>query len=267
VQYGNLTVDGVVRSYRVFAPPTSGPRPRSALIVVLHGGAATISDAVSTTGFDQVATDHNLIVAYPQGTHGEWNAGFCCGTAPSRMVDDIGFLDALLDRLEADYPVDPTRVFLTGVSNGAMMAYRFACTHAQRVTAVASVAGSMVLNDCTPSRPLSILELHGTADPEVPYQGGEADIGVLATFQYPSSPALAARWATLDGCASQPATTMVGPLTTATWGDCHAGTTVSLVSVNGGGHVWFAPGLGTADGAIDATAAIWRFFSTLHSMP
>lgn len=183
------------------------------------------------------------------------------------MVDDIGFLDALLDRLEADYPVDPTRVFLTGVSNGAMMAYRFACTHAQRVTAVASVAGSMVLNDCTPSRPVSILELHGTADPEVPYQGGEADINVATTFQYPSSPALAARWATLDGCAPQPAITIVGPLTTANWGGCHAGTTVSLVSVNGGGHVWFAPGLGTADGAIDATAAIWRFFSTLHSMP
>jgi polyhydroxybutyrate depolymerase len=231
--------------------------------VVLHGGAATINDAVATTMFDQAAAAGNFIVAYPQGTRGEWNAGFCCGTAPGRMVDDVGFLNQVLDHVEADYPVDRNRVFFTGVSNGAMMAYRFACENADRVTAVGSVAGSMVLADCHPSRPLSVIELHGTADPEVPYAGGPTNTAVQSSLVLPSTQEMTARWATLDGCTtpSTPATT--GPVTTVTWTGCAGGTSVELVSVQGGGHVWFAPGLGPADGALDATTVFWQFFRQL----
>jgi polyhydroxybutyrate depolymerase len=262
VQHRQLTFDGIVRQYRVYAPPTPGPRPPSALVVVLHGGAATIDDAVSTTMFDQAATAGNFIVAYPQGTREEWNAGFCCGSAPGRMVDDVGFLNQVLDRLEADFPVDRTRVFFAGVSNGAMMAYRFACEHAERVTAIGSVAGSMILDSCRPSRPVSVIELHGTADPEVPYQGGRATVGGPATDD-PSTLVVAQRWATIDGCGAQ-SSTVDGPVTTANWSVCQAGSAVTLVSVNAGGHVWFAPGLGVSDGALDATTVIWRFFDNLH---
>ena len=264
VQLRQFAFDGVMRQYRVYAPPTQGARPPSALVVVLHGGAATIDDAVSTTMFDQVATARNFIVAYPQGIEGVWNAKFCCGVAPRLGNDDVGFLNQLLDHLEVEYPIDPTRVYFTGVSNGAMMAYLFACEHADRVTAVGSVAGAMVLDSCQPSRPVSILEIHGTADPEVPFQGGQAAAVVGATFDYPSSTAVVQRWAQIDGCGAESSTTH-GPDTTANWSGCRAGTAVSLVSVDGGGHVWFAPGLGTADGSIDATSVIWQFFSGLRS--
>ncbi|MGH9126980.1 MAG: alpha/beta hydrolase family esterase [Acidimicrobiales bacterium] len=264
VQMRQFTFDGVVRHYRVYDPPTPGARPPSALVVVLHGGAASIDDAVSTTMFDQAATEGNFIVAYPQGIDGVWNAKFCCGVAPGLGNDDVGFLNQLLDRLEAEYPVDTTRVYFSGVSNGAMMAYLFACEHADRVTAVGAVAGAMVLDTCQPSRPVSILEIHGTADPEVPYQGGQAAAVVGGTFDYPSSMALAQRWAQIDGCGAKSSTT-AGPDTTASWSGCQAGTAVSLVSVDGGGHVWFAPGLGAADGSVDATSLLWHFFSRLRA--
>lgn len=266
VQQRQITVDGVVRSYRVFAPPTVGTRPRTPLVVVLHGGADSVRSTVDTTMFDRQAEAGNFVAVYPQGTRLEWNAGFCCGSAPERKVDDVGFLDQMLDRVEADYPIDTTRVFLTGVSNGAMLAYVYACQHADRVTAVGSVAGSMVLDSCHPSRPVSVLEVHGTQDPLVPYQGGRVDQSIApgSTFEYPSSAALAQRWADLDTCPAPSTPSANGPVSTETWTACARGSQVSLVTVNGGGHVWFAPGLGVADGALDATGLIWQFFSSLH---
>jgi poly(3-hydroxybutyrate) depolymerase len=193
VQQRQITVDGVVRSYRVFAPPTVGSRQRTPLVVVLHGGGDSVQSTVDTTMFDQQAEKGNFVAVYPQGTRLEWNAGFCCGSAPERKVDDVGFLDQMLDRVEADYSIDTTRVFLTGVSNGAMLAYVYACQHADRVTAVGSVAGSMVLDTCRPSRPVSVLEVHGTQDPLVPYQGGHVDQSIVPglTHDYPSAAALA----------------------------------------------------------------------------
>jgi polyhydroxybutyrate depolymerase len=179
------------------------------------------------------------------------------------MIDDVGFLSQFLDRIEADYPIDPARVFVTGVSNGAMMAYYFACQRADRVAAVGSVAGAMVLDSCHPSRPVSVIEVHGTADPEVPYLGGQAAIDTGSTFAYPSSQAVAQRWVAVDGCDPQATGSSAGPVMTAVWTRCQAGSAVSLVSVAGGGHVWFAPGLGPSDGALDATMVIWRFFNSL----
>lgn len=144
-----------------------------------------------------------------------------------------------------------------------MMAYYFACCHADRVTAVGSVAGSMVLDQCHPSRPVSVIELHGTADPEVPYQGGPAADGGPTPFDYPSTPALAQRWANLDSCPTAASSNSTGPATTLSWTGCQDGTAVTMVSVAGAGHVWFAPGLGSADSAVDATTTIWEFFHIL----
>ncbi|MDQ6613946.1 MAG: polyhydroxybutyrate depolymerase [Actinomycetota bacterium] len=268
VQNRQFSIDGVVRSYRVYAPPTVGARRLSPLLVVLHGGGDSVTSTVDTTMFDRQAQASNYIVAYPEGTRLEWNAGFCCGTAPSRNVDDVGFLNQVLDRLEADYPIDRARIFLAGVSNGAMLAYRFACEHAERVTAVGSVAGSMVLDSCHPSRPVSVIEVHGTADPLVPFQGGHTEFGVAdSSFSYSPIMALSQRWADLDGCPPSSAVTTSGPVVTMSWVGCHNGSAVSLVSVTGGGHVWFAPGLGSADGSLDATQVIGTFLARLRPVP
>jgi polyhydroxybutyrate depolymerase len=149
-----------------------------------------------------------------------------------------------------------------------MMAYRFACERADRVAGVGSVAGSVVVDPCQPSRPVSVIELHGTADPLVPYNGGTVDLpeaqGTTAAGPYTSTPAMIQRWADVDGCPAAAPARVAGPVTTDEWSGCRNGAAVSLVSVQGGGHVWFGPGLGPADGAVDATAVIWGFFSALR---
>ncbi len=265
VQNGQVTVDGVVRTYRVFVPPALDRSRPAPLVLFLHGGGNSVEDTVRTTGFDRQAADGGFIVAYPEGTRREWNAGTCCGSAPSRKVDDVGFLTQLLDRLEADYPVDRARVFAAGVSNGAMMAYRLACERADRIGAVASVAGAVVTGDCQPARPVSVLEVHGTEDPLVPYTGGQPSAPeAQGGPPYTSTAAMARRWAEVDGCPSPAPAKVAAPVTTDTWAGCRNGSTVTLVTVAGGGHVWFAPGLGPANGALDASATIGRFLADLR---
>jgi polyhydroxybutyrate depolymerase len=265
VQHGEIAIDGLSRPYRVFVPPTLDRSRPAPLVVVLHGGNGSIDDIVRATLFDREAAEGGFIVAYPEATMKAWNAGTCCGSAPRRNPDDVGFIGRVLDELLAGYPVDPSRVFLTGVSNGAMMAYRFACEHADRVTAVGSVAGAVVHPGCQPSRPVSVLEIHGTDDPLIPYLGGKPDAPEAAgSAPYTATRDMARQWADWNGCPAAAPPRVDGPVTTESWGGCRNGSAVSLVTVQGGGHIWFASGLGPANGALDATATIWRFFGGLR---
>lgn len=265
VQHGQVTIDGVARPYRVFVPPTLGRSRPVPLVVVLHGGASNGEEMARTTLFDREAAEGGFIVAYPEATQRAWNAGTCCGSAPRRNPDDVGFLTQVLDRLEADYPVDRSRVFLAGVSNGAMMAYRFACERADRVTGVGSVAGAVVFPGCLPSKPVSVLEIHGTEDPLVPFAGGIPSAPEAAGAPpFTSTHDMARQWAEWNGCPAPSPPKIAGPVTTDSWTGCRNGSAVSVVSVHGGGHIWFASGLGPANGALDATATIWRFFSELR---
>ncbi len=260
VRSASIEVDGVARTYRLFVPTTLDRTEPAPLVMVLHGGGNSVQSMVETTGFDQAASAGDFIAVYPEATGQAWNAGFCCGSAPERGVDDVGFLNQLLDQLVAEGSVDPGRVFVTGVSNGAMLAYRYACEEAERVQAIASVAGSVTVEDCRPSRPVSVLELRGSAVPLVPFEGGSPDLPEARTrAPYPSAPVVAAMWAEVAGCEGSTASTR-GPVTTTEWDGCVEGTAVRLVRVEGGGHVWFAPGLGEANGAVDATSAVTSFF-------
>lgn len=268
IENGRVAVDGQTRAFRVFLPPTLDRARPAPLVMVLHGGGNTVDDTVKATLFDRQAADGDFIAVYPEGTGRVWNAGTCCGSAPARKVDDVAFLANVLDQVELDHKVDAARVFVTGVSNGAMMAYRFACERADRVTGVGSVAGAVVVDGCQPSRPVSVIELHGTADPLVPYNGGVPDApeaaGTPAGGPYTSTPAMMQRWAEVDRCPAASAPSVAGPVTTSSWAGCGNGSAVTLATVQDGGHVWFGPGLGPADGAVDATAAIWRFFAGLR---
>lgn len=265
VQQHQIDIGGQARAYRVFVPPTLDRSRPAPLVMVLHGGNNTVDDMVKTTLFDREAAAGDFIAAYPEGVGKVWNAGTCCGTGPRRGLDDVGFLTEVLDRIEVDYPVDRSRVFVAGVSNGAMMAYRFACERADRVTAVGSVAGAVVVEGCRPSRPVSVLEVHGTEDPLVPYLGGQPSaVEAQGAPPYTSAQAMVQRWAEVDGCPPPAPAQVAGPITTESWAGCRSGSAVRLVTVQGGGHIWFASGLGPANGALDATSAIWRFFSELR---
>lgn len=219
--------------------------------MVLHAALDTVDQTAGITGFDDVGAAHEAIVVYPQGLGGTWNAGICCGFAMHTQVDDLAFIQALLDKVERTYRVDHARVYVVGISNGAILAYSLACSMAGRFVAIASVAGTMALAACHPSAPLSVLEIHGTNDVLVPYQGGPLYPEPRETI--PSAPAVAAAWASLDNCRGASSQSMQGLVTTETWSNCGDATTVRLVTIQGGTHVWYAPGLGPADGAVDAT--------------
>jgi len=260
-QQKELEVGGQKRAYRVFAPPSLDRSRPPPLVLVLGGVGNTAESMVEATQFDRQAIDGGFVVVYPEGLGQTWNAGYCCGSAARDAVDDVAFLSAVMDDVQAGYATDPARVFVAGVSNGAMMAYRLACQAADRVAGVGSMAGAMILDDCHPSRPVAVIEIHGTGDALVPYEGGPTVGG--ATQPSPSSVAVVQHWAELDRCQGGPATGARPPVTTSTWSGCAPGTTVRLVTVESGGHTWFAPGFGPANGAADATAEMWTFFSGL----
>jgi polyhydroxybutyrate depolymerase len=259
VQHGSLTVDGQARTYRLFRPPSvSGNRP-APLVVFLHGcfPGANGDGHASGLHFDDQANTGGFIAVYPDGLNGCWNLGRCCGPAA-----DVTFIDRLLDRLVKDLPINQSRIFVTGVSGGAAMAYRLACQLSSRISAIASVAGWMWLDDeCRPARPVSILEMHGTDDSAVPYEGG----GNLQT-----SPivAIVQRWTMLDGCAGDPVLGQSGITKTSTWSGCKAGTVVRLDTVVGGRHTWFGCSVAHCDpvpGEPKANQVVWDFFSQVKS--
>jgi polyhydroxybutyrate depolymerase len=255
--------------------PASVARPSGALpaVVVLHGGFGTGRQAEGAYGWDARADAHGFLVAYPDGLSRAWNAGTCCGDPQRRGIDDVGFLGGLLEALVADEGVDPDRIYMTGMSNGAMMAYRMACELPGRLAAIGPVAGTMVV-DCDSAAPVSVLHVHGLDDHNVPFAGGVGTKSVAKDHR-PSVPSVIERWRVVNACAS-PLTTQQGPVRTERAAGA-GGTTVTLVTVAGAGHQWPGarpPGpvaqrllqLDPPSTALDATALLWDFFAS-HRRP
>jgi polyhydroxybutyrate depolymerase len=199
------------------------------------------------TNFSELAEKSGFMVAYPQGISNSWNAGTCCG---HQSNDDVAFIKALIDKLVSTARVNPKRVFATGMSNGGAMSHRLGCELSDQLTAVASVSGFLVTESCHPSRPISVLEIHGTDDRLVPYEGGA--VQGLTTF--PPTMSVMKQWASLDGCGATPATRQSAPATTYSWTSCRDNTNVVLYAIAGGGHQWFHEP--------DATQVAWEFFSS-----
>ena len=260
VQEHTIDVGGQSRNYRLYAPLSLDRAHPTALVLIMGGVGNTPDGMVQATGFDQTAQTDNIVLAYPVGINNTWNAGYCCLVGAPSGPDDVTFLGRVIDDVESREPIDRSRVYAVGVSAGAMMAYRLGCELAPRIAGVGSVAGAMILDDCHPSQPVSVVEIHGTVDPEVPYQGGATSGG--ATQPSPPTVAVVQRWAQLDGCPSTPPATQVqSPVTTTTWSGCRGGSAVKLIVVDGGTHTWFASGFGPVSGAVDATTEIWKFLS------
>ncbi len=164
--------DGLPRSYRVIVPPGL---PATAPYVVAMGGLyLPVSNTQSTQGWDAYAEQHRFVVVYAQGYGSSLNAGVCCGYAAAHDVDDVGYLVTTLGHVNAQWPRDPLRTDVAGFSNGAMMAYRFACERSDLVAAIGVAAGTNE-SDCTPNHgqtsPVAVRHVHGRADTTVPYDG------------------------------------------------------------------------------------------------
>ncbi len=267
----SLSVGGVMRSFHLYRPDgLSGPAP---LVVMLHGGYGDGAQAERAYHWDAQADSGRFLVAYPDGVDRAWNAGSCCGRPARTGVDDVAFITAMVAAIEQQIPVDTTRVFVTGMSNGAMMALRLACQSSLFFAAVAPVAGTL-LTGCSGASPTSVLQIHGTADDRVPYGGGPPGTALTASgsprVDGPSVESVNADWRTIDGCAP-PVSSSSGEVTTLR-ADCPEGRTVELIAIAGAGHQWPGgvsnppvvekiAGLSPPSTALDATAAIWQFFT------
>ncbi|MBL7495375.1 prolyl oligopeptidase family serine peptidase [Frankia sp. CNm7] len=150
-------------------PETAGPYP---LVIALH---SLYHDGSETTGWglEQLARTAGFAMVSPDGVGKSWNAGTCCDTAVKTGVDDVAWLHALIQHLKTNYPIDPARVIIIGLSNGGMMAYRYACEHPEDLAGIAVVAGSLQQLDCRPDAPVSVVSVHGGKDGHVPAAGAD----------------------------------------------------------------------------------------------
>jgi polyhydroxybutyrate depolymerase len=258
VVWKDLEVDGQGRRYRLYTPPAFDDERPLPLVIALHGSENTVQSFVDATELDEAADTHQFVVAYPEAIRLLWNGGFCCTAGRGTPAADLRFLDQLIDDVAGARRVDRARVYATGVSGGGVMAYRLACDLSTKVAGVASVSGAMTLDDCQPSRPVSVMEIHGTGDGIVPFDGGP--IRGAAVAPAPPAMAIAERWASLNGCPGPAATTVEGLVRTWTSSGCAGQTRVRLVAVEGGSHNWFSKVYGVPNGAIDATEAVVEFF-------
>lgn len=233
----SVRVGGRVRSYLIYAPSTRDPRP---LVLVYHGALATAAETARQTDLLQVARQRGLIVAFLQGYGDTWNEGAGHTPAERAHVDDVAFTTAVLHQIESRHRVDRSRIAATGMSNGALLTELLGCRLAAKLTLIAPVEGELpvsVSSGCDPQRPISVFEVHGTADHTIPYTGGPfAGVGGGTTVL--SAPASAARWAALDRCGSQPQGSSSGVSALAAYSGCRGGVSVTLDSITGGGHGW-----------------------------
>jgi polyhydroxybutyrate depolymerase len=273
-QRRSLRVDGVERSYFLYVPAGPHQTASPALVLVFHGAGGRAQGFARHTGFAAVAEREGFIVAYPQGLERRWNDGRGNGTPH----DDVGFVRVLLDTLQRELGVDPRRIYATGISNGAMFAYRLACDLPGVFAAVAPVAGAMpadLATGCAHTEPVSVLAFQGTADPLVPYAGG----GVAGRRgRVLSAEQSVAFWARMSGCGPQvtvieePDRVSDGTRVRHTdFGECREHRAAELYTIEGGGHTWpGGPGVGRLVGRvsreIDATQVIWAFFAA-HVRP
>lgn len=235
-----LRVGGRERSLILHVPPrlATGTVP---LVLVFHGAEDTAAATVGETDFERIADDDGSLVAFLQGYADTWNEGAGHTPAERAGVNDVAFTAAALDRIESLEPVDRDRIAAIGFSNGALLTELLGCRLASRLTEIVPVSGPLPVSvsaSCAPARPVSVLEIHGTADTGIPYNGGPFP-GVGGGTTVLSAPASVARWAKLDGCAAHASTTSPSAsVRIASYGGCRAGVRVSLRTLVGAGHSW-----------------------------
>lgn len=261
--------DGLTRSYRLYVPDSYDPNTAVPLVFNLHGYTSNASQQEFYGDFRGIADTANFILVHPDGTLDGSGNRFWNAFGASGGVDDVGFISALIDKIDEDYNIDLNRVYSCGMSNGGFMSYRLACELSNRITAIASVTGTMAINapaTCNPSKPTPIMQIHGTADPTVPYSGNSTMTAIESVVDF---------WVNKNNCNPTPIVTAVP--NTNTTDMCTAehylytngsnGSTVEFFKIQGGGHTWpNAPiTIGVTNRDIDASIEIWRFFSQYNT--
>lgn len=264
--YDTIIHDGLQRSFILYIPETYNPGQAAPLVINFHGYSSNAFEQMNYGDFRDVADTAGFLLVHPMGTldsfgNTYWNANW------GGEVDDIGFTEALIDSLAAGYSINTDRVFSTGMSNGGFMSYTLACELSNRIAAIASVTGSMNSNQagsCNPQHPVPVMEIHGTADFVVPYNGN--------AFMEPI-PEVITYWTGFNNCVPEPVITEIPDIDpndgcTAEkhyYGGGANGVEVIHFKIINGGHTWpgspFPTGGGNTCQDFDASVEIWKFFS------
>ncbi len=260
----SLEYGGQDYGYVVYIPAQYADTERSPLVLNWHSYTSNAALQQELSEMDAVADATGMIVVYPDSPAKGWNAGTCCGAATNR--DDVGFARALVQVMQDQTCVDANRVYSMGMSNGGYMSHRLACEAADVFAAIVSVAGVVGVDDCHPSRPVPVLQMHGVADSVVPYTGGGFANGydrergdVVETMQ---------GWAQRNGCAEPPVQTFAeADVVCGTWRDCDAETEVQLCTFEALDHCW--PGwtscrFGEPSTTLRASEEAANFFDRFH---
>ncbi len=228
-----ISSGGVKRTFELDVPPSLPDGTAAPLVVMLHGGYGSGTQAEHSYGWDAAADRHHFVVAYPDGLGRAWDAGGgCCGQPGRDHVDDVAFITAVVADIGGLLPVNPNRIYATGISNGGMMDERLACD--TDLFAAIGPDSATRLGPCPHPAPISVIQIHGTADTKVPYLGGQGDGS--AAIDGPSVPSVVAGWRTTDGCPA-PEATVSGPVSRSV-ASCPSGRSVELIAIAGAGHQW-----------------------------
>ena len=263
-----VTSSGLPRVVNLHVPPSYDPTKPTALVLNFHGFTSDPIQEDLLSLMDPKADAESFVVAYPLGTGTplSWNAGACCGTAQATGIDDIQFVRDILDAAPAKLCVDAKRIYATGMSNGAFLAHEIGCELADRIAAIAPVAGVLGIPaaSCTPVRPMPVMHFHGTLDQLVPW-GGDAALGFISVDDS------IAGWVARNHCTGAAVETYNhGDASCVTHQTCAGGGEVTLCTIEGGGHTWPGgtpvPTLGATSTDISATDHMWTFFAA-HPLP
>lgn len=281
----SLRHGGRARTYIAHVPPGSGPFP---VMVAYHGGGGEARGFKNYAGLDGVADRESFIVVYPNGTGPlpnrllTFNGGGCCGYAEEQRVDDVGFTMALLDDLANRTRIDRTRIYATGHSNGAIMAYRLAAERSDKIAAIVPVAGAMNVASFSPSRPVPVMHIHSVDDPRALYEGGVGPPfpGTNNRETHQSVQKALDQWIRVGGCTPTPTTAetrrgragtkeATHTATKLVWTGCTEGVEIVHWKLTAAGHGW--PGnsrsglaeriVGPSTTILDAAGEAWKFAS------
>jgi polyhydroxybutyrate depolymerase len=278
------TVDGT-RSYRLHVPPSYTGLTPVPLILNYHGHGSSALAQEFYSGLAALSDqpEGGFIVVMPQGLlDGSGQSFWNIILAPAPLPDDVAFTNLILDKLESTLCIDPARIFSTGMSNGAFMSSRLACSLSSRVAAIAPVSGAYYPpafteipgEPCPDTRPVPMIAFHGTADTVVPYNGGIGFGGLHFRLPVDNDTAdedVLEDWSIHNGCTDpRTQTTVSAEVNVVQYGTCAEGADVELYSVVGGGHTWPGavdiPGLGYTTHDISASDLMWAFFQA-HPNP
>jgi polyhydroxybutyrate depolymerase len=268
----SLAFNGKLHHYILHVPSSLSEATPAPLVLNFHGFTDDAAIQLKWTGFNVAANRNRFVVAYPDGFGNKksWNGGDCCGDAAAEHLDDIGLARAIVADIMSRVNIDAHRIYVTGFSNGGFLTHRIACEAADLFAAAAAVGGVLGIAPprCQPARPMPILQIHGTADAYVPYEGGKNRAASGKDFR--SVAETIATWVDRDSCTDAPPHLYLrhGTARCERYNHCAGGAMVALCTLKGVGHCWpgnlDCAGFGKSTTDLLANEEIWAFLSTFR---